>query len=43
MDSDFRNTLILVSTHRVEEGRQLVGRNAVMNAFDRMQPKVELI
>ena len=39
----FRNTLIMVNTHRVEEGRQPVGRNAIMNAFDRMNPLIDKI
>ena len=34
----FRMTTIMVNQHRVEEGRFPVGRNAVMNAFDRMNP-----
>ena len=43
MNLGFRNTLITVNAHRVEESTPPVGRNAMMNAFDRMQPKVELI
>ena len=35
---EFRMTTIMVNQHRVEEGRFPVGRNAVMNAFDRMNP-----
>ena len=33
----------MVYTRRVEEGRQPVGRNAIMNAFDRMNPRVDKI
>ena len=39
----FRNMLIMVNTHRVEEGRQPVGRNVIMNAFDRMNPLIDRI
>ena len=34
----FRNTTVMVNQHRRDEGRGPVGRNAVMNAFDRMNP-----
>ena len=43
MNLGFRNTTVMVNSHRVEEGRPPVGRNAVMNAFDRMAPQVSLI
>ena len=39
----FRNTLIMVNTHRIEEGRQPVGKNAIMHAFDRMNPKINKV
>ena len=34
----FRNTTVMVNQHRRDEGRGPVGKNAVMNAFDRMDP-----
>ena len=43
MNLGFRNTMVMVNTHRVEEGRQPVSRNAVMNAFDRMAPQGNII
>ena len=43
MKLGFRNTLIMVNTHRVDEGRQPVGCNAIMNAFDRMNPLIDRI
>ena len=39
----FRNTLLMVNSHRVEEGLMPVGRNAIMTAFDRMNPRVDKI
>ena len=36
----FRNTTIMVNQHRIDEGRVPVGRNTVMNAFNRMDPLV---
>ena len=39
----FRNTLVMVNFHRVEEGLIPVGRNAIMTAFDRMNPRVHKI
>ena len=43
MNLGFRNTTVIVNTYRVEEGRQPVGRNAIMNAFGRMTPQVSVI
>ena len=39
----FRNTTILINNYRVEEGKIPVSRSAVMNAFDRMDPKINTI
>ena len=39
----FRNTLVMVNTHRVEERLQPVRRNAIMTAFDLMNPHVDKI
>ena len=39
----FRNTTIMVNRHRVDEVRVPVGRNAVMNAFDRMDTLINKI
>ena len=43
LNMGFRNTLVMVNTHRIEDGRQLVGHNAVMNIFDRRAPRVDII
>ena len=43
LNMGFRNTLVVLNTHRVEDGRQLVGHNAVMNIFDRMALRVDII
>ena len=40
---EFRNTLVMVNSHRVREGRILVGHNTIMTAFDRMNPRVDKI
>mmetsp|Transcript_36666 Transcript_36666/g.43818 ORF Transcript_36666/g.43818 Transcript_36666/m.43818 type:complete len:167 (-) Transcript_36666:313-813(-) len=40
---DFRMTTMLVNEHRREEGKERVGVSAVMNAFYRLQPKVNII
>ena len=39
----FRTTTILINHYRVEEGKIPVSRSAVMNAFDRMDPKINTI
>ena len=39
----FRMTTMLVNEHRREEGKERVGVSAVMNAFYRLQPKVNII
>ena len=39
----FRNTLIMVNSHRVQEGKIPVGRNALMHVFDRMAPLANII
>ena len=39
----FRQTTIFLNQHRTEEGRMPVRRNAVMNAVDRMNPRINLV
>ena len=39
----FRNTLIMVNSHRVQEEKIPVGRNTLMHAFDRMVPLINII
>ena len=39
----FRQTTIFLNQHRTDEGRQPVGRSAVMAAFDRMNPKIDRV
>ena len=39
----FRNTTILINSYRLDEGKIPVSRSAVMNAFDRMDPKLNNI
>ena len=40
---DFRQSTIFLNQHRTEEGRMPVERSAVMNAFDRMNPRISLV
>ena len=39
----FRMTTMLVNEHRREEGNEQVGVTAVMNAFYRLKPKINII
>jgi hypothetical protein len=39
----FRFTTLMVNQHRIDEGNYPIGRNAVMNHFDRMRPKITKI
>ena len=39
----FRYTTKMVNQHQKDEGKQIVGRSAVMNHFDRMGPLVTTI
>ena len=39
----FQNTLIMTNSHRVDEGLQPVGRNAIMYAFDCMSSRIDKI
>ena len=43
MNMGFRNTLVMVDTHWIEEGRQTAGRNSVINAFYRMAPRIDIV
>ena len=39
----YRYTTIMVNQHRADEGREIIGRNAVMNAVKSMRPKIQKI
>ena len=39
----FRRATEFLNEHRVDEGRLPVGRSAMMNAFNRMSPKIDRI